>query len=131
MIFVTPCAERFDSSDGWRVVCLLKRLRRDNARTRNQTPLRMLREFKDSAGIQWQVWDVYPARRAEPSKSRSGDATPGVSAFPHRELSDGWLCFQSAGEKRRLTPIPPEWEICDCSALESLCVRAGYISQSD
>jgi len=26
------------------------------------------------------------------------------------EFSDGWLCFESEGEKRRLAPVPPGWE---------------------
>jgi hypothetical protein len=45
-------------------------------------------------------------------------------------LSDGWLCFESGSEKRRLAPIPSGWEVCGTRALEQLCSRAGYISHS-
>ena len=26
------------------------------------------------------------------------------------EYSDGWLCFESEGEKRRLAPVPDGWD---------------------
>jgi hypothetical protein len=26
------------------------------------------------------------------------------------EYSNGWLCFESEGEKRRLAPVPPGWD---------------------
>jgi hypothetical protein len=26
------------------------------------------------------------------------------------EYSNGWLCFEGAGEKRRLAPVPDGWE---------------------
>ena len=31
--------------------------------------------------------------------------------------SGGWLCFESEGEKRRLTPVPDEWERAGADAL--------------
>ena len=65
----------------------------------------MLREFKDSKGVDWLVWDVYPSAR--PTESSLMD--PGA-ALPSRELAGGWLCFESASEKRRVTPVPRAWE---------------------
>jgi hypothetical protein len=76
----------------------------------------MLREYTDKKGETWRVWDVYPT-------ARGGASSP--SGF-----SDGWLCFESRGQKRRLAPIPPDWEVCDCSRLEELCSKAGFISRS-
>jgi hypothetical protein len=26
------------------------------------------------------------------------------------EYSNGWLCFEAEGEKKRLAPVPPGWE---------------------
>ena len=43
----------------------------------------------------WDVWDVRPDQK------------------PHRvgtELAGGWLCFQSGPQRRRLHPIPADWE---------------------
>lgn len=89
----------------------------------------MLREFKDPTGKIWRVWDVYPSLRAK-SAAGTDDTSQICVPFPNRELSDGWLCFESGSEKRRLAPIPPEWEICGTSMLAELCDRAGYISKS-
>ena len=84
----------------------------------------MLREFKDTKGVEWLVWDVFPSAGA--GEQRISD--PGA-AFPHRELADGWLCFESGSEKRRVAPIPPGWEQFTPAQLESLCRSAGYISR--
>jgi hypothetical protein len=76
----------------------------------------MLREYKDTAGTIWRVWDVYPSGRG------------GSASAPHHSFVDGWLCFESATEKRRLAPIPPDWELCDCARLQDLCGRAGHVT---
>ena len=66
-----------------------------------------LRRFTDPAGTEWEVWDVRPeeAHRA---------------LVPNAELEEGWLVFQSRSEKRRLCPIPPEWETCSPERLSLL-----------
>jgi hypothetical protein len=84
----------------------------------------MLREFKDTNGVEWLVWDVYPSGGT--GEQRISD--PGA-AFPHRELADGWLCFESGAEKRRVAPIPNGWEQFSPTQLEQLCASAGYISR--
>ena len=56
-----------------------------------------LRMFTDRAGTDWQVWDR------------------------DREGRDGRLCFQSATEKRRLTPVPAHWEQVSAERLELFC----------
>ena len=81
----------------------------------------MLREFIDGKGVTWKVWDVWPAERV------SGSVTT-VSAFPSLSFGDGWLCFDCGQEKRRLSPIPPDWEHCDTDALCALCEQAGFIT---
>jgi hypothetical protein len=36
-------------------------------------------------------------------------------------MEAGWLCFESAAEKRRLSPVPADWEECPAEVL------AGYL----
>ena len=67
---------------------------------------------------------MYPSAGA--GEQRISD--PGA-AFPHRELADGWLCFESGSEKRRVAPIPAGWEEFTGAQLETLCQSAGYISR--
>lgn len=52
------------------------------------------REFTDGEGRGWRAWDTRP------------QSTMGVAP----ELADGWLCFESEAEKRRLAPIPEDWQ---------------------
>ena len=39
-------------------------------------------------------------------------------------LGSGWLVFESKSEKRRLTPIPKEWDTATESQLRFLCDKA-------
>jgi len=89
------------------------------------------RTFLDSKGTRWEVWLITPAaaerRNADRRVSKAGNAgfegnldrrrTPERRRGPFRrsaavanEFSNGWLCFESEGEKRRLAPVPPGWE---------------------
>lgn len=52
------------------------------------------RTFREN-GVQWTVWDVLPT-------------LPTPVPLDAR-LSNGWLTFKSATEKRRLVPIPEGW----------------------
>lgn len=52
------------------------------------------REFNDEAGRSWRVWDTYP--------QKPQIVAPG--------FENGWLSFETDGEKFRLVPIPPDWE---------------------
>lgn len=84
----------------------------------------MLRQFTDANGTTWRVWDVWPRN----SRTSTSAAHPGLEVFPGANLSDGWLCFECDREKRRLAPVPPEWETCEPCVLEDLCARAGFIT---
>lgn len=89
------------------------------------------RTFIDSTGKRWEVWLVTPAaaerrrvdRRAGAAAAESSSGlterrnAPDRRKAPFRrtiavasEYSQGWLCFESEGEKRRLTPVPPGWD---------------------
>jgi len=69
------------------------------------------RLFDDARGARWDVWAVYP--EARPSQS----ALPGT-------FQSGWLVFESGTEKRRLSPIPSNWQTLPPRELERLCERA-------
>lgn len=72
------------------------------------------REFRDSAGVSWKVWDTYPTRpeTMEP------------------EWRQGWLTFQSGAVRRRLAPIPSNWADAAQSRLELMC-KAAEASRRD
>ena len=60
------------------------------------------RTFLDSEGRCWQAWDVLPGEHLDwPEKARRH--------LP-ASMTEGWLCFESDTLKRRMHPIPPEWE---------------------
>jgi hypothetical protein len=74
------------------------------------------RTFTTPDGTPWQAWDVVPGLHADwPEHARRH--LPEV-------LSDGWLCFESAHEKRRLHPIPQAWDSRSEGELSALCDTA-------
>lgn len=103
------------------------------------------RVFIDSNGVEWQAWDVLPKaverrignrrvcrelvafadRRRSERRQVEGRWTPLTSG-----LRDGWLCFDAAGNRRRLMPIPPNWESCDFPELEDYCRSATPVRRS-
>lgn len=76
------------------------------------------REFTDSRGVVWRAWDVtteqlHPVTRGEDYMGN---------------LSDGWLAFESAGERRRMpAPYPSDWTDLSIPALEALCRSAPLV----
>ncbi|HEX5872247.1 MAG TPA: hypothetical protein VFY65_17585 [Longimicrobium sp.] len=77
-----------------------------------------LRNFTDSQGHTWRVWNVVPQYAMDRDEDRM---TPG--------LQGGWLCFENSGEKRRLSPIPADWENAASEALEQYCRQASAVQQ--
>lgn len=75
----------------------------------------MLREFTDDDGVTWRVWDVNPAvhERLQPRTRKVNIRVP-----------EGWLCFESPRERRRLTPVPDQWDALDEHALRQMCSEA-------
>ena len=45
-------------------------------------------------------------------------------------MQGGWLTFESAIGRRRLVPIPPEWESASARALGEMCSRAEAVRVS-
>lgn len=80
----------------------------------------MLREFEDGDGIRWRVWDVNPAIHARSKTPKRAFTVP-----------DGWLCFESDGERRRLTPVPAGWMDADDESLVDLLDIAEVVPRRD
>ena len=70
------------------------------------------RTFTDARGIWWDVFAVYPESRQVPRSALKGP------------FQQGWLCFDSGTEKRRLSPIPEDWRTVSHEVLEQLAERA-------
>lgn len=95
------------------------------------------REFIDERGVTWQVTAVYPdppdRRNAIRRTDEEGppDDTERRTGLDRREipfsyvspgLERGWLLFTSTmDERRRLYPIPPEWEVASLEQLRVWC----------
>lgn len=89
------------------------------------------RVFADSLDRKWNVWTVVPSR-VERRQQQDAAAWTG----PHRRCQEeyrvrlggqftyGWLAFESAGEKRRLAPIPEHWEEMTPNEFKQLMSRA-------
>lgn len=58
-----------------------------------------MRTYTDSEGVSWIVYVV----------AASGGTSPHLLPA---EYKNGWLCFEASDSKRRLAPIPPDWESC-------------------
>jgi hypothetical protein len=74
------------------------------------------REFLDTDGQRWEVWETHPRRETDPER---------IAA----ELAGGWLAFESASEKRRLVPIPDEWTALSDEGLARLCAQATFVRE--
>lgn len=91
-----------------------------------------LRTFVDTAGTEWQVYDVVPRpeerrhydRRSpagEPAVERRGEQDRRLTVGRLSSMSDlglGWLCFDAQGQRRRLAPIPEAWAQASDAELE-------------
>jgi hypothetical protein len=77
------------------------------------------RNFRDPDGTVWEAWDVFPGQH-------SSDAHDASRHLPEG-MAQGWLCFQSDSEKRRLTPVPEAWHEGDESALRRYLQLAGPV----
>ncbi len=97
------------------------------------------RQFVDSRGTIWDVWEVEPSsaeRRSGAERRRAPRRTPDrrcrTDALRVRistELTHGWLCFQSHSEKRRLAPVPEGWAVLDDTRLEALLGEARFVGR--
>lgn len=98
------------------------------------------RDFTDSTGTEWFVFDVTPRAderrsydrrreeaepgRADDAEDRRGDSRRVTVGQRPPRLTQGWLCFEREGERRRLQPIPENWRSLPDSELEKLLAAA-------
>jgi len=75
-----------------------------------------MRQIRDDAGVEWMVYEVNPAAGAWRS----------VESLPEG-YRNGWLCFESPTEKRRLTPLPSGWEELPIDQLAGLLGSAALV----
>jgi hypothetical protein len=107
-----------------------------------------LRSFVDSVGDEWDAFDVVPRR--EERRVRSGGSERRVSGETRLEESErrdfdrrvtvgrsaaiagakGWLCFEHGTDRRRLSPIPPNWLRCDDAQLEAYLQAARPVRRN-
>ena len=83
----------------------------------------MLRGFKDTTGVEWRVWEVIPSRAAI-ATSPVAQSRTSLSTTPY---ANGWLCFESGDEKRRLAPIPVGWELGTPTEIAELLEQATVV----
>ena len=77
-----------------------------------------MRSFVDSVGVEWSVREI------------SSPSLPGALAklLEHDRRRGGWLVFESnEGEKRRLSPYPPDWRTMTAFEIERWCMRATRV----
>src|SRR4051812_22369172 len=75
-----------------------------------------MRNFTDSAGTEWTVFEV----------KRQGEEEDNWAYLP-RGFRAGWLCFESDVGKRRLSPVPDGWKALNPPDLEKLLRRASVV----
>ena len=102
------------------------------------------RAFKDREGKHWDVWIVHPsaaerrfvdrrvkeedragAAERRTAQERRGGIRKSPRAAVAEEFAHGWLCFETRGEKRRLAPVPEQWDRADEETLEKWCAMAA------
>jgi hypothetical protein len=95
------------------------------------------RTFIDSFGRHWDVWSVMPV-----GAERRRDSTSGWRSNERRHRreerdmiddrwANGWLTFETRGEKRRLAKYPDHWMELSPEQLEWLCDGAVVVPQSN
>lgn len=75
------------------------------------------RPFVDERNVAWDAFAVLPT--ADPR---------GLSRLP-QQYQQGWLCFESATEKRRLGPIPDQWQTATDGELRGYLDAAQVVPQ--
>ena len=96
------------------------------------------RTFVDVMGTQWEVWEVYPRlverrllRERRVAQRYSGERRQvpvGRPTMP-RQILFGWLAFQCRYERRRLLPVPDDWETMSDHELQALLVLSKLSSR--
>ena len=76
-----------------------------------------MRTVSDTEGRVWRVWHVVPQSA--------------VLLQTQPQMSRGWLCFESDGDKRRLTDPPESWATMSENELLGLMRRAAEVKKAE
>jgi hypothetical protein len=57
------------------------------------------------------------------------DVLPGPTDLVDPDFSHGWLCFERGGERRRLAPIPADWERLSEQDLSQMWTSAKRVAR--
>ena len=94
-----------------------------------------LREFIDTSGVAWQVWEVHPklserrliATRRNVTRATAERRLLDVPRFGRAQaLAHGWLAFKSSVERRRRSAIPEHWEALSSEGLRALLAASSF-----
>ena len=91
----------------------------------------MHRSFRDEHGRNWDAWEVVPTA-VERRIAKPVNRPPEVERRRVQEtrvlvpepLQKGWIAFQSGRERRRLAPIPRDWDELTSAELVELLHQA-------
>ena len=76
-----------------------------------------VRDFVDDAGVKWRVWAVTPDQ-----------LQPRTAAEDYLgDFGEGWLCFESEAERRRLANHPGDWAALPDAELCALLAQATVV----
>jgi hypothetical protein len=76
-----------------------------------------VRDFVDVSGVSWRVWPVTPE-----------SLQPKTAAEDYLgDYGEGWLCFESGSERRRLARYPTDWENLPDAELAALLSAAAIV----
>ena len=76
-----------------------------------------VRDIVDQKGIKWRVWAVQ--RSSIHPKTAAEDFLG--------DYGEGWLCFESANERRRLARFPQDWDRMADKDLFGLLAKAAVV----
>lgn len=97
-----------------------------------------MRRFIDSQGQQWQVWKVTPSATVYRERRGRRAAAGGDGGVPYAgedrrkgDIQQGWLCFDSAAERRRFYPVPSSWEAYSDERLVGLLLASAPVRRTE
>jgi hypothetical protein len=76
-----------------------------------------VRDFVDERGMKWRVW---PGLRSSIHPKTAAEDYLG-------DYGDGWLCFESHQERRRLARYPEDWDKMVDAELCKLLTKAALV----
>jgi hypothetical protein len=95
-----------------------------------------IRTFQDDRGRKWWVWPVEPTHVERRVMDPPENDPPVIERRQRREIRiqigeqwvNGWLAFETKGERRRLAEFPPDWDRYSEQALVHLCNQAAVVT---